>query len=92
MFLICSMIVATALIFTYHRRKMIQIQLEAQRLTGQTGTRQTQGIEQEFLVFRESLTAHAMSVDESMKALASRLASLENRTESSETDSQRVGG
>jgi hypothetical protein len=58
---------------------------------GQLDTGAVPGLRDEFATLRESLTAHAMSLDENMKALGSRLTAIENKVNEKDPQSIRLG-
>ncbi|GMV36099.1 MAG: hypothetical protein AMXMBFR61_06070 [Fimbriimonadales bacterium] len=73
---LCIPIVA---ILTVHQRKMVEMRVQLERDRVGTGSEDVRRLREEFQTLREGLTAHAMSVDENLKTLASRVAHLENK-------------
>ena len=78
---LCIPIVA---ILTTHQRKMAETRALAERQRLGTGSEEVRKLREEFQTLREGLTAHAMSVDENLKTLASRVAHLESKVSGTE--------
>ena len=76
---IIALMIPIVAIWTGHQRKMLEMRLMLQQGAQGANSAETERLRQEFLTLRESLTAHAMSVDENMKVLASRVNAIENR-------------
>ncbi|MEP0766266.1 MAG: hypothetical protein HRF45_06970 [Fimbriimonadia bacterium] len=73
---LCIPIVA---ILAGHQRKMVEMRIQLERDRVGTGSADVRKLREEFQTLREGLTAHAVSVDENLKTLASRVAHLENK-------------
>jgi hypothetical protein len=75
-------------IWTEHLRKMAGLA----HSEGATGNEELRRLRDEFNTLRESVTSHAMSVDENLKALAGRVNGLEQRQVSAPALQELSGG
>jgi hypothetical protein len=88
--MLCTTVVVHSAILLSHRRKVLQLQMGRQQMLQASSTAETDRFRQEFYTLRESITAHALMVDDNVKALASRMSVLENRVSSTENNPQQV--
>jgi hypothetical protein len=89
---VIALLIPIVAIYTAHQRRLVELRLKLDQGTQQTSNSDVERLRQEFLTLRESLTAHAMSVDENMKTLASRLNNVENRLAASSSVQDVAGG
>jgi hypothetical protein len=89
---IVALMIPIVAIWTGHQRKMLEMRLMLQQGAQGANSAETERLRQEFQMLRESLTAHAMSVDENMKVLASRVSNVENRLGSVTSNQELTGG
>jgi ABC-type bacteriocin/lantibiotic exporter with double-glycine peptidase domain len=87
---IVALMIPIVAIWAAHKRRMLQMQLDAQAQAQGTSSEQVESLRDEFLTLRESLTAHAMTMDESMKTLAARVTAIENRVQRTESNVQNI--
>jgi len=87
---IAGIMVGGFAMYLTHQRKIAEIHLEQERVRAGALQGGSSALPADFATLRESLTAHAMSVDENLKSLSSRMTSIEHRLTEVETQGRTV--